>query len=468
MSMQSIGPEMDSIEETMTNAPVGGQERRDRREGSCIPPSLCLSEDLRMVDPSSGDKPMPLCWSPQGRDCRDDPLRSSVPLQVDWGDALAAPTFYGCEEELAQLTQWVVQERCHVVSLLGLGGIGKSALSVNLMYRLSGHFEVVIFRSLRDAPSCEALLDDCLRVLSQGLHIPPGQARGKVTSPLPTPIEGRLNLLLSLLRKARVLIVLDNLECLLQEGNVRGHFRPGFGGYGLLLHRVIETVHQSCLLLTSREKPAELRLLEGRYSSVRSLRLTGLDAVACKLLLEEKGLAPACTPGGGISPEQARLVELYGGNPLALQIVAETIVDLFGGEIGKFLTTGTVIFGSITMLLDEQFARLSVLEKMVLCGLAIVPEPGTLDELLVLLVPPLPRRQMLLEAVDGLSRRSLIECGKRLGSFTLQAVVREYVTSVLIAEGSHEIQQDRLDRLIQYSLSQAHAKECAEQTLCTL
>jgi hypothetical protein len=358
-----------------------------------------------------------------------------------------------------------------MVSLLGVGGIGKSALSVNLVYRLSGHFEVVIVRSLRDAPSCEALLNDCLRVLSplsQRLHVPAGQARGEGTSSLPMPTERCLNLLLSLLRKARVLIILDNLECLLQEENVRGHFRPGFEGYGLLLHRVVETVHQSCLLLTSREKPAELRLLGGRYSSVRSLRLTGLDAVACKLLLEEKGLAPGYTLGGGISPEQARLVELYGGNPLALKIVAETIVDLFGGEIGKFLTTGTVIFGSITVLLDEQFARLSALEKTVLYGLAIVPEPGTLDELLELLAPPLPRRQMLLEAIDGLSRRSLIESGKRLGSFALQAMVREYVMGVLIAEGSHEIQQGRLDVLIPYRLSHARAKECERPTLCTL
>ena len=56
--------------------------------------------------------------------------------------------------------------------------------------------------------------------------------------------------------------------------------------------------------------------------------------------------------------EQARLVELYVGNPLALKIVAETIVELFGGNIGTFLEQGEVIFSSIRDLLDEQFARL--------------------------------------------------------------------------------------------------------------
>jgi hypothetical protein len=380
--MQLIEPEMNFIEGIMTKGPAGGQVRRES--------ALRLSEE---------------------------------------GEALAAPTFYGREEELAQLTQWVVRERCSVVSLLGMGGIGKSALSVSLVYRLAEHFEVVIFRSLRDAPSCEALLDGCLRVLSPVGAVPcaclAGTAGGQTQ--IPDLTEQRLSLLLSHLRKARVLIVLDNLECLLQEGNVRGRFRPGFEAYGLLLHRVVETVHQSCLLLTSREKPAELRLLGGRYPSVCSLCLTGLDAAACQQLLEEKGI----TPGVGTSPELIRLVEVYGGNPQALKIAAETIVDLFGGEIGKFLASGTVIFGRIAELLDEQFARLSALEQSVLCGLAIVREPRVLDELLALLVPPLPRRQALLEAVDGLRRRSLIERGKRWGSFTLQSVVLEYVTSVL-------------------------------------
>src|SRR5262249_21643836 len=156
--------------------------------------------------------------------------------RMDWGDALEVPSFYGREQEQAKLTQWIVQEDCRVVSVLGLGGIGKSALSVHMMHQLFGHFEIVIFRSLRDAPSCEALLDDCLQVLSV-----------QPLSTVPETLEQRLSLLLSLLRKARVLVILDNLECLLQEGNIRGHFRRGFEGYELLLQRVVETVHQSCL-----------------------------------------------------------------------------------------------------------------------------------------------------------------------------------------------------------------------------
>src|SRR6266704_423289 len=86
--------------------------------------------------------------------------------RVDWGDAPDVASFYGREWELDLLSEWVVQERCRVVSVLGQGGIGKSALATQVMYRVAEDFEVVIWRSLRDVPTCEALLDDCLQVLA--------------------------------------------------------------------------------------------------------------------------------------------------------------------------------------------------------------------------------------------------------------------------------------------------------------
>src|SRR5438132_1065207 len=365
--------------------------------------------------------------------------------RMDWGDALAVPTFYGREGELALLSQWMLQERCRVVSVLSMGGIGKSALVVSAMRQLAAHFQVVLFRSLRDAPSCEALLDDCLQVLApQPLDLSLAN------------LESRISRLLEHLRSSRVLLVLDNLESLLSEGVVRGHLRPGYEGYARLLRRVGETRHSSCLLLTSREKPAELRALEGSRSPVRVLRLVGLEAAACEQLLAEHELV-------GSPEEQARLVEAYMGNPLALNIVAETIADLFGGAIGPFLQEGMVVFGNIAELLDEQFARLSALEQMVLSWLAIMREPVTLEELLAVLVMPLPRVQVL-EAVDGLRRRSLIERGQRPGSFTLQSVVLEYVSAHLVERVVDEIQQGRLSLLIQHGLEQAQAREYVRQT----
>src|SRR5205807_8604351 len=237
-----------------------------------------------------------------------------------------------------------------------------SALAVQVMHRLAAQFDVVIFRSLRDAPSCEALLEACLQVLA-----PESLAR------LSQGLERRLSLLLERLRSWRVLLVLDNLESLLSGGDIKGHLRPGFEAYGRLLRQVAQSGHQSCLLLTSREKPAELRGLEGSRTPVRALRLSGLDAVPGEQLLAEHQVV-------GSSQERARLVQAYAGNPLALKIVAETITDLFGGAIDQFLSQGMTVFGSIAGLLDEQWVRLSPLEPTMLRWLEILRQPTMLCE----------------------------------------------------------------------------------------
>jgi len=112
----------------------------------------------------------------------------------------------------------------------GQGGIGKSALVVSAMHRLTRHFQLVLFRSLRHVPSCKALLEECLQ--------------GLVPQPLDlvaADLERRLSLLLEYLRKQRMLLVFDNLEALLLEGEARGHLRPGYDGYTRLLRRVVET-----------------------------------------------------------------------------------------------------------------------------------------------------------------------------------------------------------------------------------
>ncbi len=365
--------------------------------------------------------------------------------KVDWGDAPSPSSFYGREDELSELQKWVVEEGCRVVSLLGLGGIGKSTLVVNLMHQVAASFEVVIWRSLRDAPSCEALLDGCLQILAP-----------EVLNDLSTGLERRISLLLKHLQSRRVLLVLDNLETLLEEGQGMGYMREGYEGYSRLLSQIAQTNHQSCMLLTSREKPVELASLEGSRSPVRVLRLTRLDEAACEQLLLDKDIR-------GTSLERGQLSEIFSGNPLALKIVAQTIVELFEGDIALFLAQGEAIFGGVKKLLDQQFARLSAREQTVLIWLAILREPATLNELLTPLVNPISRTR-LLEMMEALHRRSLIERGEKAGSFTLQSVVLEYLTSRLVEEVAGELMQGSLLRLTQHSLLQAQAKDYVRQS----
>lgn len=359
---------------------------------------------------------------------------------TDWGDAPEVATFYGRTAELALLGDWLLDQRCRVVSVLGMGGMGKSTLAVTLMHQVADQFDAVIWRSLRDAPPCEPLLDDLLRLLT-----------GEPLTILLDSLERRLTLLFEYLRTRRVLLVLDNLESIMEEAEGSGRMLPGYEGYGRLLRRAAETKHMSCVLLTSREKPLELAPLEGSRSPVRSLGLRQLDASACELLLQEMDVT-------GSAAERARLIERYGGNPLALKIVAPTITGLFGGEIATFLEHGELIFGGVRYLLQEQFARLSPLEEGIMLWLAILREPVTVPQLASVLVHPLSGAQVL-EALDALRGRSLIERGQQTGSFTLQSVVLEYTTTRLIAAALSEIERGHLNFLIDHGLEMANGKE---------
>jgi len=358
---------------------------------------------------------------------------------VDLVEALDVSHFTGREVEVAELTQWIVQERCRLVGVLGMGGIGKSALTSFLGSRLAQAFEAVLWRSLRDAPPCEELVAACITFFSE---TPPAG--------FPTSLEQRITQLVARLQARRCLLVLDNLETILASGDREGSYLPGYEGYGRLIQRLAEAAHQSCVLLTSREKPKELAPLEGVRSPVRTLRLVGMDEQAAQALLSDKGLS-------GTPAAWQRLVAGYAGNPLALKIVGQAISDLFGGDLDRFLEGGELIFNGVRPVLRQQVGRLSPLEHLLLTWLAVLREWTTLDTLSQVLHPRVLRSK-LLEALEALSRRSLLERGQQ-ASFGLQSVVMEYLTDELGERFSEEIVLGDPQQLRQVALAQAQAKD---------
>ncbi|GAC1501194.1 MAG: hypothetical protein NVS2B12_09240 [Ktedonobacteraceae bacterium] len=369
----------------------------------------------------------------------------SITHPIDWGEEVAEVSFYGRESEQAQLMTWIQEDRCRLIAVLGLGGIGKSALAVRTMHQLASSVNVAVFRSVRDAIPCKELVADLIQALAP-------EPLTRILSNL----EQLITLLLEIPQTRRCLVVLDNLETLFQEGEQSGQYRVGYEGYGRLLERIGTTWHQSCLLLTSREKPAELKPLEGNRALVRSLHLTGLDQEAGEQILLEKHLR-------GDAQARQQLIEAYSGNPLAIKIVAETIRDLFASEIVDFLAEGHLIFQGVRAVLAQQFARLTFLEQSVLFWLAIVREPTDINRLLSLFVTPVPRLS-LLEALEDLRRRSLVEHGEQRTLFTLQSVVMEYVTDELITRMARDVQHREHDVLFTYALSLASAKTYIQQT----
>jgi WD40 repeat protein len=335
----------------------------------------------------------------------------------DWGEVIDLSNFCGRSQELKTLEQWAVSSR--LIAILGMGGMGKTVLSVKLAERLQGQFEYVIWRSLRDAPTVETILSDLIQFLSQ-----------QQETELPDSVDGKLGRLMHYLRQHRCLLVFDNVESILGTGEQAGHYPIGYDFYGELFKRIGETLHRSCLVMTSREKPREVVALEG--TAIRSLKLTGLTSLETSELLKSKNLS---------ATEAAfeQLIQMYAGNPLALKIAATTIQDLFDGDVSEFLKHGTAVFGDISDLLDQQFDRLSDLEKQIMYWLTVDREGASLSDLAEDLVPLVPRRY-LMEALASLARRPLVE--KQGAKFTQQPVVMEYVSDRLIEQIDAEIWAD--------------------------
>ena len=376
------------------------------------------------------------------KDCysNSDPTK-----RLDWGEAISVSVFYGRTEELATLEQWIVSDRCQLVALLGMGGIGKTALSVKLAEQIQDKFEYVIWRSLRDALPVQAILANLIQFLSNNQE---------TDSDLPERVSDRISRLLEYLQHHRCLLVLDNAESILRSGSRAGKYREGYEGYGEFLRRVGEATHQSCLVLTTREKPKEVASLEGDALPVRSLRLTGLNEVEGQKIFRVKGLS-------GSETELRTLVNNYAGNALALKVVATTIQDLFDGSISEFLKQDMAVFGDIRDLLDQQFERLSDLEKDTIYWLAINREPISLSQLRSDLVSLLPQPK-LMEALESLGRRSLVE--KSASLFTLQPVVMEYVTQRFVEQVCEEIFTQNIDLFRCHALIKAQAKDYVRDT----
>ncbi len=251
-------------------------------------------------------------------------------VRHDWGEAPDVPVFFGRTKELISLEQWLTSDRCRLVAIVGMkgigktrlslklgrGGIGKTDLSLKLARGIEAQFDYIIWRRLLNAPKVSELLTDLIKFLSN---------QQEVT--LPDTVSGQISRLLHYLRQSRCLVILDNVEMLLDAGQ----YAPGYEEYGQLFEQIVEISHQSCLLLTSREKPPEIARLERKTGPVRSLELGGLNYLDGRKLFAEIGSF------SGSKEDWKQLNYLYNGNPLALELAAHHIKEVFFGNISRVL-----------------------------------------------------------------------------------------------------------------------------------
>ena len=314
--------------------------------------------------------------------------------------------FYNRTPELENLVTWILQERCRLIALTGISGIGKTTLAAQLIQQIKDEFEYVIWCSLEASPTLTEFQDKLIEFVSQ---------LEKLDSPA---TNQKLLPLIKYLQKHRCLVVLDDVHNLFSSGELAGKYKPGYEEYRSFFRQIEKLSHQSCFLLIGWEQPREVTQVKSQNTSIRTLKLTELDIAAGREILRDYRLEEI--------DNSSALIHRYQGNPLWLKSVATLILEL-GGCVTELLPDDTILLPEeFKDVLQQQFSRLSKLEKQVLSLLAKESDAVNLAKLLENSRIP---SSDLLNALQSLSRRCLIE---QQGSFyTLLPVLKQYIKGCL-------------------------------------
>ncbi|MEG4442830.1 NB-ARC domain-containing protein [Microcoleus sp. AT9_B5] len=310
--------------------------------------------------------------------------------------------FFDRTPELHTLTTWILQQRCRLITLTGISGIGKTTLAVQLVQQIKGEFEYAFWYTLDEFPTLEKFQSNLIQLFSHS---------EKEDS---SPTNQKRLPLIKYLQNHRCLIVLDDVHNLFCRGELAGKYKPESEEYRTLFKQIEKLSHQSCLMLIGWEKPREVTQAKSQNTSIRTLQLKGLDIAAGREILRDYGLEE--------SDNSEALIHRYQSNPLWLKSVANLIQDL-GGGVTELLPNDTILLPEdLKDVLQQQFDRLSEPEKQVISLLAQESQPIDRAKLLENEIIP---ASDLLNALQSLSRRCLIE--QQANFYTISPVLRQYL-----------------------------------------
>ena len=312
-----------------------------------------------------------------------------APVEVNWDHSPDSSSFYGRTHELLNLQQWLVDERCRVVVVSGMGGIGKTALVTELVNTIAPEFKKVVWRSLFEQPLVDELLTDWLEVLSASDSLE-----------VPTKIDQQITELMQLLSSSRYLFVLDDVQSLMASGEKTKLSES----YDKLFQYLIQQSHQSSFILISSDPLKNLVSLPTKKTNqVRFLEVKGLaEPDAQKVLLNGKTFTDS---EQGLLSE---LMNLYGSNPLILKLLSPKLADVSIESVTKFIKQNTLVMEEIVRQFLKSDEEISELETRILCWLIINPKPCTIRTLAVDLMLT-ERREEVQDAVEFLEEREFLE-----------------------------------------------------------
>lgn len=351
---------------------------------------------------------------------KDPSYTTNDVVRVVRGQLPDLSSFYGRKQELIHLKKIIANHRC--ISLVGVAGIGKSALAAKLLTELNIEsqcaFDYLIWKSVSHAPPLQELIGDLIELTCQS---------SKPELALPQSNQAMISVLIKQLQSHHCLLVLDGFEALFQMTSFQQRLE-----YGIFLKRLIEEEHQSCLLLTSRFLPDELDILLKAKSYIQSIKVEGLDTDAAKQFLSFLGVND--------KENSNDLIKTYCGNPLELKAIANRIGRFFGGNAKKFLENKTTLISSeFKAVLDEMFSQIltDIQRQIMVCiaeELILNGQPITFGKLLKSLNQNSQicvSTSELILAIEKLERLSLIETDKdnltKEINFTLQPVIKKYI-----------------------------------------
>ncbi|MDT5256466.1 MAG: hypothetical protein QOD10_1546, partial [Mycobacterium sp.] len=350
-------------------------------------------------------------------------LRTEFPalraLDASPGNLRAATTsLIGRESEVAELQAAVKAHR--LVTLTGVGGVGKTRLALEIAGRLADEFpDGVWFFELAAVTDPAAVPDAVASVL--GIT---QQAGKTVSESVANALEGRVRLL-----------VIDNCE----------HVLDAAAGLAEAILAHSATVR---VLATSREG---LRVVDEHLWPVPSLEVgTGIDSSAVTLFSER---AQAVAPHFSILNEADAVVEICGrldGIPLAIELAASRMASMTASEMRDRLDhrfrllvgtrRGLERHHTLRHAVAWSYDLLADTEKTVLDRCSVFAGGFDLQSACAINGSDDLDEYAILEVLDAIVRKSLLVADRSSGRtrFSMLEMIRQFAEEQLVASGAAE------------------------------